>query len=89
MQGDRILTIEMDDGTLEDVSPEYVQECLREWETTISFLDDWEAGLFNVTLSEIQAMPHVALECRRIQREWLNARRREQREQNAKNHIRG
>jgi hypothetical protein len=89
MQGDRILTIEMDDGTLEDVAPEYVHECLREWGPTISFFDDWEAGLFSVTLSEIQAMPCVTHECRRIHREWLNEQRREQRERNAQNNIRG
>ena len=80
-QSGRILTMEGDDGEEdEDVAPEYAQECLDEWYDTIEFLDEWEAGIFTVSLSEKLAMPCALMDARRVHKHWIM----EQRAQNRK-----
>ena len=68
--------MEDDDGELEDIDASYIRECLAEWLPMIQFFDDWEAGLFTVSLSEIQYMPCTTLVYRRIHKNWLNEARR-------------
>ena len=76
LKGDRILTIEYDDGESEDVATSYLRECLETWSDTIQFLDDWAAGLFTVSLTEMSLIPCTTLTYRRIHQHWLNDQKR-------------
>ena len=69
--------MEDDDGELYDVSADYAHECLNEWEDVIHFLDDWKAGLFVVSMTEVLAMPAVLLVARRIHNHWISEARRD------------
>ena len=64
---------------MEDVTPEYADECHEEYADLIAFLDDWENNLFSIGLTEYQRLPYVTQTFRRIHKKWLTEQRRERR----------
>jgi hypothetical protein len=57
---------EYDSGEVEYITTQQLRDAFIEYSSLLSFLNDWERGLFTVTLDEYQRLPATLIDVRKM-----------------------